>query len=142
MTEELKPCPFCGTNPKNGVFAGTYCSNEGCAIFEVEFSGGAQSWNRRATPAPAQPEPKGTTLDEKSPVKSPAEGAQEDEPVMWQGRRAYHDAPEWDEWAYIHPDNLKLWKEKTVEKPHMFQLRALYAHPSRAILAAAPKERP
>lgn len=35
-----------------------------------------------ATPAPAQPEPKGTTLDEKSPVKSPAEGAQEDKPVL------------------------------------------------------------
>jgi len=34
-----------------------------------------------ATPAQAQPEPKGTTLDEKSPVKSPAEGSQEDEPV-------------------------------------------------------------
>ncbi len=62
------------------------------------------------------------------------------EPVMWQGRRAYHDAPEWDEWSYIHPDNLKLWQEKTVEKPHMFQLRALYAHPSKSAGAATPDE--
>jgi len=53
---ELRPCPFCGKEPKLGEHLGVWCNNDECAIVGQVFSGGPKHWNRRASSV-AQAEP-------------------------------------------------------------------------------------
>lgn len=127
MTEELKPCPFCGGKGAM-VEVAPLLFSAGCDVCRAETGAeearltAAASWNRRATPAPAQPE------------------GQEDEPVAWQGRRAYENRPEFEEWRELNPEQAAHWRKHAVEEPSLFQVRALYLHPSRSAGAAAPVE--
>lgn len=60
--EKLKPCPFCGSDPRLD-FIGAWCNNDNCAIVGQVFSGGARHWNQRAAPAAGTVEKDAARLD-------------------------------------------------------------------------------
>ncbi len=51
MSEELKPCPFCGNEPAP-YWKGVGCVTSGCLLNGLHLD--ADKWNRRAQPAEAE----------------------------------------------------------------------------------------
>ncbi|QLI49429.1 hypothetical protein vBPaeMUSP18_05 [Pseudomonas phage vB_PaeM_USP_18] len=52
MSEELKPCPFCGSEAGLSKGGRALCSNEGCIACDLFAP--VEDWNRRAQPAEAE----------------------------------------------------------------------------------------
>ena len=48
MTEELKPCPFCGNFPRKPYVDTLCCNNKTCPIFDYPLK--TSDWNTRAAP--------------------------------------------------------------------------------------------
>lgn len=51
MSDELKPCPFCGNEPAP-YWKGVGCATSGCLLNGLHLD--ADKWNRRAQPAEAE----------------------------------------------------------------------------------------
>lgn len=52
MSEDLKPCPFCGSEAGLSKGGRALCSNEGCIACDLFAP--VEDWNRRAQPAEAE----------------------------------------------------------------------------------------
>lgn len=53
MSEELKPCPFCGQKPEVFGSLGVMCANAECALEAIAMP--IEDWNRRALSLPNGP---------------------------------------------------------------------------------------
>mgnify|MGYP000855248320 CR=1 FL=1 len=49
MSDELKPCPFCGAKPASAPNVAV-CQTKGCYFYGARVNSGV--WNRRAIPSP------------------------------------------------------------------------------------------